>query len=184
MSNNTVETSRTLGRVKWFNNKAGFGFITVSEGSTAGSDLFVHHSAIRVKSEQYKYLVQGEYVEFSIEKTKEGDHDFQAGDVTGVREGILMCETRREQKQGRKIGETDGEDEDEDDDIELTQPVARAKKQQSVVPTPKPRSRGAGPRDGSEWTLVKPQETPVVEKKPRAPRAAAAGGKKKVVPAN
>jgi len=60
----TVE--RLLGRVKWFNNKAGYGFITVTDGSHSGSDIFVHHSAIGVSSEQYRYLVQGEYVEFGL----------------------------------------------------------------------------------------------------------------------
>ena len=55
-----------IGCVKWFNNKAGYGFITVTDGSKAGSDIFVHHSSIQIDTEQYKYLVQGEYVEFSL----------------------------------------------------------------------------------------------------------------------
>ena len=38
-----VESKNTAtGRVKWFNNKAGYGFITSSDGD----DVFVHHSAI------------------------------------------------------------------------------------------------------------------------------------------
>ena len=59
---NTVEHSN--GRVKWFNNKAGYGFLTVSSGDEEGSDVFVHHTAIQVGEEQFKYLVEGEYVEF------------------------------------------------------------------------------------------------------------------------
>jgi len=65
MANNTDATSsisneRLNGRVKWFNNKAGYGFITVTDGSQSGSDIFIHHSAISVADQQYKYLVQGE----------------------------------------------------------------------------------------------------------------------------
>lgn len=89
------------GRVKWFNNKAGYGFITVTDGPKSGTDVFVHHSAIKVESEQYKYLVQGEYVEFSLINTTTGGHDFQASEVCGIKGGKLMCETRRETKVSR-----------------------------------------------------------------------------------
>ena len=89
----TIE--RLFGRVKWFNNKAGYGFITVIDGPKAGSDLFVHHSSILIALEQYKYLVQGEYVEFTLSSVASGDHESQAADVTGIRRGLLMCETRQ-----------------------------------------------------------------------------------------
>ena len=46
----------TSGRVKWFNNKAGYGFITVTSKDHNGEDVFVHHTAIQVKQEQYRYL--------------------------------------------------------------------------------------------------------------------------------
>ena len=60
-------TTTTNGRVKWFNNKAGYGFITVNDCETNEErDIFVHHSEIQVQQSQYKYLVQGEYIEFSI----------------------------------------------------------------------------------------------------------------------
>ena len=95
-SSSSETTGRFIGRVKWFNNKAGYGFITVTDGSKAGSDIFVHHSAIKVDTEQYKYLVQGEYVEFSMMVTTSDKHEFQAGDICGVKGGKLMCETRRE----------------------------------------------------------------------------------------
>ena len=85
---------RNFGRVKWFNNKAGYGFITVIDGSKVGSELFVHHSSIQIAAEQYKYLVQGEYVEFTLSAVATGDHESQAADVTGIRHGLLMCETR------------------------------------------------------------------------------------------
>ena len=101
--------SRLTGRVKWFNNKTGFGFITAlteSDSVKKDSDVFVHHSAVKVSQEQYRYLVQGEYVEFVLSKltaSSEADaaaskHEFQAVDVSGVKGGKLICETRWESR--------------------------------------------------------------------------------------
>jgi CspA family cold shock protein len=87
-----------IGCVKWFNNKAGYGFITVMD---TGVDVFIHHRAIDVDDPQYKYLVQGEYVQFSIIKSTSGDHEWQASSVSGINGGKLMCETRREFKLAR-----------------------------------------------------------------------------------
>jgi len=92
---------RLTGRVKWFNNKTGFGFISVVGGNDQykdASEVFVHHSAVTVSQEQYRYLVEGEYVEFSVVTTDTGDHKFQAGDVRGVKGGKLFCETRHEHR--------------------------------------------------------------------------------------
>ena len=92
---------RLTGRVKWFNNKTGFGFISVVGGNDQykdASEVFVHHSAVMVSQEQYRYLVEGEYVEFSVVNTETGDHKFQAGDVRGVKGGKLFCETRHEHR--------------------------------------------------------------------------------------
>jgi CspA family cold shock protein len=101
--NDTTVSSRLTGRVKWFNNKTGFGFITAltdSEGVKNGSDVFVHHSTIKVAQEQYRYLVQGEYVEFVLSKIADASnkHEFQAADVSGVKGGKLICETRWESR--------------------------------------------------------------------------------------
>ena len=84
------------GRVKWFNNKSGYGFITISEGDRQGTDVFVHHSSIHVETEQYRYLVQGEYVQFELSPTKNDKHEFQAINVTGLSGWKLMCESLRE----------------------------------------------------------------------------------------
>lgn len=101
MSDNSNSNTYT-GRVKWFNNKAGYGFITVTDSSTAsdvvksGTDVFVHYSKISLANTQYSYLIQGEYVQFQLEFFETGAHKIQASNVTGINGGKLMCETRRE----------------------------------------------------------------------------------------
>ena len=83
------------GQVKWFNTKAGYGFITVlDEGPFFKKDVFVHYSSISVVNSQYKYLVQGEYVEFDVEKLENGKYEVHAINISGIKKGPLMCETR------------------------------------------------------------------------------------------
>jgi cold shock protein len=90
------DAQRLTGMVKWFNNKSGFGFITVSsDGEYKGKDIFAHYSSIRVTNSQYKYLVQGEYIDFNVSRSESEKHEFQATDITGVMNGPIMCETRR-----------------------------------------------------------------------------------------
>lgn len=104
----TSSSVRLTGRVKWFNNKTGFGFITIVGGNEQfkdASEIFTHHSAVKVSQEQYRYLVEGEYVEFSVTTTDSGDHKFQAADVRGVKGGKLFCETRHEQRVSHDNGE-------------------------------------------------------------------------------
>ena len=104
MSDSSAE--KFTGRVKWFNNKAGYGFITVTDGPKSGSDVFVHHSSVKVDAEQYKYLVQGEYIEFSLATVENDKHECQATNVSGIKGGKLMCETRNETRAAFKKDET------------------------------------------------------------------------------
>jgi cold shock CspA family protein len=91
-------TDRFTGQVKWFNNKTGYGFVTLCDGEHKDKDIFTHYSAIRVSDSQYKYLVQGEYVELGLAKPESGPHEFQAVDICGVKGGPIMCETRQQRQ--------------------------------------------------------------------------------------
>ncbi len=55
-----------VGKVKWFNNGKGYGFIETDEGK----DVFVHFSA--VQGEGYKTLNEGQSVEFEVSDGEKG----------------------------------------------------------------------------------------------------------------
>ena len=100
-------TTQYVGKVKWFNNKSGYGFVTFIDTSDfKGKDIFAHHSSLNVKDEIYKYLVQGEYVEFNIQKMDSGNHEFQAMNIKGVLQNDLMCETRHKNRDVSKNSES------------------------------------------------------------------------------
>ncbi len=58
---------RYTGKVKWFNENKGYGFILQDEGSR---DVFVHYSEI--KEDGYRTLAEGEMVEFDITEGSKG----------------------------------------------------------------------------------------------------------------
>ena len=89
--NQTKNALRTIGQVKWFNIKSGYGFITADD-----NDIFVHYSNV-LSNTSYKYLVLGENVEFELTKSVNESHVYQANAVTGLNGGKLMCEIRHKQ---------------------------------------------------------------------------------------
>ncbi len=56
------------GRVKWFNAKKGYGFISTEDGS----DIFVHHNEI--KTDGFRTLDEGQEVQFEIAEGPKGSH--------------------------------------------------------------------------------------------------------------
>ena len=189
-----MTTESFIGRVKWFNNKTGYGFITVTDGQRSGNDIFVHHSAINVEG-QYKYLVQGEYVEFTIVDTPSGKHTCQAGSVNGIKGGKLMCTTRHETNVARsayKKASSTSEATSTSNAVAAStngkksyarsvKPAPAATSEASTEPTTvaaskqeKPARKPKAPKpveNQGEWTEVKSKGSNKPKPKPRAPKA-------------
>lgn len=56
------------GKVKWFSNQKGYGFITLD----SGNDVFVHHNAIG--GDGFRTLEEGQEVEFDVQDSPKGEH--------------------------------------------------------------------------------------------------------------
>ena len=65
-----------VGKVKWFNNAKGFGFIVPEEG---GEDIFAHYSTIQM--EGYRSLKAGQEVTFEVQQGPKGLHAENIGIV-------------------------------------------------------------------------------------------------------
>ena len=78
------------GRVKWFNNAKGYGFILPQEG---GEDYFAHYSSIQM--EGYKTLKAGQLVEFEILEGEKGSH---AINIRAAEESDTETDEESEQK--------------------------------------------------------------------------------------
>lgn len=86
-------TERNTACVKWFNPRAGYGFLTDCNNA---ADIFVHHSEINTSGNVYKTLTQGEYVEYKTTTDDKGK--VLAVNVTGINQGPLLCERPRKGK--------------------------------------------------------------------------------------
>lgn len=69
-----------MGKVKWFNDQKGFGFVTPDDG---GADVMVHHSVI--EGAGYRTLDDGEPVEFEAEKGPKGSKATRVKRLAAVR---------------------------------------------------------------------------------------------------
>jgi len=86
--------SSQIGRIKWFNNKKGFGFLSNCETQ---EDIFIHHTGIQLNEESlnssvniFKTVIEGEYV--SYQTKVDNENRTVAKNVTGVFGGPLLCE--------------------------------------------------------------------------------------------
>lgn len=102
------DSEARVGQVKWFDKVKGFGFISNIDD---GNDYFVHHTQIRAtvndddQRELFRYLIAGEYVEFSLQTVSHADdrgtRRVMACSVTGIRGGNLMYNIIHQQHQER-----------------------------------------------------------------------------------
>jgi len=148
MATTAVSGQKMAGCVKWFNMKTGFGFLTVVRGGGSGelkvgSEVFVHHSNVKVQEEQYRFLVQGEYVEFDVSNVANGQHSCQATNVTGMFGGKLMCETRNDARQSSSSQQQGGRGDDEEDDGDGDAYVPVLRRTASSAPESSSRSAAA-----------------------------------------
>ena len=122
---NTTEqnsSEKLIGQCKWFDKVKGFGFI---RGIDTNVDYFVHHTQISSNlsssesKELFRYLVAGEYVEFSVQNIKnsiqQSDNKVMASNITGIKGGTLMYHTLHQQHVERNSFQSDKFHSDESD---------------------------------------------------------------------
>ena len=94
-NNNNSNSERIVGdhqgQVKWFDNKLGYGFITVLDGEHKSKDIFVHQTNICPLTTEFRTLSKGEYVAMNLSN----DEQMQALNVTGICGGSLRCDEPR-----------------------------------------------------------------------------------------
>jgi len=136
-----IDSTSYVGQVKWFNNRIGYGFITiVCDCERKSEDIFVHQQHITPKTSGYRSLVQGEYVSFQLgradSETEGSKHVVQAVNVTGVFGGTLMCDQTSTVTTGESVRKN-------------TKPTGQAT---NAPTTPRRTNQPRGPRTGSTRT--------------------------------
>ena len=102
--------TKHVGQVKWFNNKIGYGFITVLNEKEQ-KDVFVHHQNVCPVESNYRTLKTGEYVEFELDTNCEGTHSEQAVSVTGMFGKELQCDITHRLNLSKRKRNTKGKEE-------------------------------------------------------------------------
>jgi cold shock CspA family protein len=94
-----VVVGRLNGRVKWFRNNLGYGFITVVSPNAPenGRDVFVHQSNVHPAESTYRTLIKDEYVSLDLSD----EENAQALNVRGVGGGPLRCDAPRPTRRPR-----------------------------------------------------------------------------------
>jgi CspA family cold shock protein len=80
-----------IGKVKWFNNAKGYGFLNASN---VDHDIFIHYSSIEM--EGYKYLKAGQVVEYNLQDGPKGLHAVNIKPFEESREDAFESEVRHE----------------------------------------------------------------------------------------
>lgn len=94
-----ISTARRTARVKWFNYKTGYGFLT---DCVSSEEVFVHHTSLIVPEKTFKTLRLGEYVEY--ETSRDNNGKIIAVKVTGVQLGPLMCQSAQQARRQKENG--------------------------------------------------------------------------------
>tara|TARA_Y100000389_G_scaffold148109_2_gene147163 strand:+ start:9862 stop:10350 length:489 start_codon:yes stop_codon:yes gene_type:complete len=97
---------RQMGRVKWFNSKLGYGFITHCDSSGLTHDVFVHWSNLVLSDKEFHTLYKGESVEFELEECicTSNDIGTQACKVTGPNNGQLLTSLHGDTSSNTHLG--------------------------------------------------------------------------------
>ena len=95
-----------IGQVKWFDNKLGYGFVTVLTNDHKDKDIFVHQTNISPLETEYRALSKGEYISLNVSE----DDKVQAINVTGVLGGSLRCDEPRPSTKGGRRVKHDGQE--------------------------------------------------------------------------
>ena len=157
------------GCVKWFN-RQGWGFLTITNEGHADEDIFVRWD--NLTGDGYKYLVQGEYVEFTVDYKPDAPEGrtYQAANVSGVNGGKLMCETRHEQKvaAAKHRQEQRGSNPHQEQRVNQPAPVP-VQRQVQRVPVHQRLTYPAQapvPIAGPQWVIVPQQQPPQHQRPP------------------